>query len=55
MSEDLPSGQGTLFMSNGDVFDGIFEQGRRADGPARLTYSTGEVYEGNFRNDVPDG
>lgn len=44
-----------LFLPNGDVFEGVFASDQRSDGPGRLTYATGEVYEGNFVADLPEG
>lgn len=51
----MPHGAGQLFLPNGDVFEGVFEEGRRADGEAKITYSTGEIYEGEFVDEVPHG
>lgn len=51
----MPHGQGQLFLSNGDIYEGMFSNGHRDEGPGKLIYATGEIYEGNFIQDLPHG
>ena len=48
------SGKGAAAYTNGDVYEGLFENGAR-QGSGTYKYRCGDVYEGSFENNLKTG
>lgn len=46
-NHDKPDGYGILKTKKGDMFEGDFLQGQLRNGPAKILYANGELYDGN--------
>ena len=46
--------QNILFRT-GNVYEGVYKDGKRADGKGKVTLANGNTFEGQFRNGVPSG
>jgi len=48
------NGKGVLTYTNGDVYNGFFENSKR-EGGGVLTYKSGDIFSGNFKDDKFEG
>ena len=52
---DAPNGNGTLSYLNGDLYEGIFKDGKRGCGLGKMEYCNGDIYEGQWDGEVRRG
>ena len=51
----MPNGQGRITYSNGDIYEGNFENGKLKGQGKFISKNGNIVYEGNFENGKPTG
>ena len=54
MWSGIPHGKGKLTLTDGAVFEGCFQEGRRT-GTGKITYKNGNNYDGLWVNDEYSG
>lgn len=54
LEKGLPHGEGTMFWSNGDMYEGSFTNGKR-NGQGTQIWFNGEMYIGQWKNDMKHG
>jgi len=54
-SDRIPSGDGKIRFKNGDMYDGTFVNGQMQGSGGVYMWSTGDVYRGEFWNNLPHG
>jgi hypothetical protein len=55
LNKEVPHGRGTCVLESGDRYDGPFDKGDMHGPSATFMESNGNIYRGDFFNNLPDG
>lgn len=55
LNSEVPHGRGTCVLESGDKYDGPFDKGDMHGPSATFIESNGNIYRGDFFNNLPDG
>jgi hypothetical protein len=55
LNKEVPHGRGTCVLESGDKYDGPFDKGDMHGPSATFIESNGNIYRGDFFNNLPDG